>query len=86
MLLGPDRLREVLATLRGRIDPIADLRLHIQTNGVRLNPAFCDVLAEFGHGFATMKLTNTRLEKMTGLTTTWRDLKVVRALAERWGA
>ena len=45
-----------------------------------------EVLAELGNGFQNTKLTNTRIEKMTGLTTTWRDLKVVRALAERWGA
>ncbi|MEO7447322.1 MAG: DUF1697 domain-containing protein [Humibacillus sp.] len=30
-------------------------------------------------------LTNARLEKLTGATGTARDLKVVRALAEKWG-
>ena len=27
-----------------------------------------------------------RLERVTGRTTTWRDLEVVRAVDERWGA
>ena len=30
-------------------------------------------------------LTNARLERVTGRTTTWRDLEVVRAVDERWG-
>lgn len=54
--------------------------------GERVRVLGADVLAELGHGFQTTKLTNTRVEKITGLTTTWRDLKVVRALAERWGS
>ncbi|WP_374969149.1 DUF1697 domain-containing protein [Terrabacter sp. BE26] len=32
------------------------------------------------------KLTNARLERVTGATGTARDIKVVRALAEKWGA
>jgi len=32
------------------------------------------------------KLTNARLERLTGATGTARDLKVVRALAEKWGS
>ncbi len=32
------------------------------------------------------KLTNARLEKLTGTTMTTRDLKVVRALAAKWAA
>ncbi len=31
------------------------------------------------------KLTNARLERLTGATGTARDIKVVRALAEKWG-
>lgn len=42
------------------------------------------VLAELGKGFDTSSLTNARIEKMTGLTTTWRDLGVVRAAAQKW--
>ncbi|MDQ7903254.1 FxsB family cyclophane-forming radical SAM/SPASM peptide maturase [Phytohabitans sp. ZYX-F-186] len=50
LLLGAGRLREVLATLRAAIDPVTDLRLHMQSNGVLLSPAFCEVLAEFRVG------------------------------------
>ncbi len=42
------------------------------------------VLGEFSIAFHTIRLTNARLEKMTGLTTTWRDLAVVRTIAEKW--
>ena len=42
------------------------------------------VLGEFARPFHTITLTNARLEKITGLTTTWRDLAVVRAVAEKW--
>ena len=35
--------------------------------------------AELPNGFQRTKLTNTRIERITGRTTTWRDLKVVRA-------
>ena len=31
-------------------------------------------------------LTTARIERITGRTTTWRDLEVVRAVHERWGA
>jgi len=44
------------------------------------------ILAEMTGGFQKTRLTNTRIEKITGRTTTWRDLKVVRAIDERWGA
>lgn len=42
------------------------------------------VLAELGRGFHRTTLTNARIEKMTGRTTTWRDLGVVRAVARKW--
>lgn len=42
------------------------------------------VLAELGKGFHRTTLTNARIEKMTGRTTTWRDLGVVRTVAEKW--
>ena len=38
------------------------------------------------NGFQKTKLTNTRIERITGRTTTWRDLKVVRVIDEKWGA
>ena len=45
-----------------------------------------EILAEMTGGFQQTKLTNTRVERITGRTTTWRDLKVVRAIDEKWGA
>lgn len=54
--------------------------------GERVRVLGSEVLAELGNPFHTTKLTNARIERMTGLTTTWRDLEVVRAIAERWGA
>ncbi len=54
--------------------------------GERVRVLGSEILAELGNGFQTTKLTNARIEKMTGLTTTWRDLTVVRAVAERWGS
>jgi uncharacterized protein (DUF1697 family) len=45
-----------------------------------------EILAEMAGGFQNTKLTNTRIERITGRTTTWRDLKVVRAIDEKWGA
>ncbi|MGL5850042.1 MAG: DUF1697 domain-containing protein [Phycicoccus sp.] len=44
-----------------------------------------EVLCEFGGGMQGLRLSNTRLERMAGVPTTWRDVKVVRTLAERWG-
>ena len=45
-----------------------------------------EILAEMSNGFQRTTLTNTRIERITGRTTTWRDLKVVRAINEKWGA
>jgi uncharacterized protein (DUF1697 family) len=44
-----------------------------------------EVLCEFGGSVRTVKLSNIRLERIAGVLTTWRDITVVRALAERWG-
>jgi uncharacterized protein (DUF1697 family) len=44
------------------------------------------ILAEMTAGFQNTKLTNARIERITGRTTTWRDLNVVRAIDEKWGA
>jgi len=54
--------------------------------GERCKVLGSEILAELAHGFQNTKLTNTRIERITGRTTTWRDLKVVRALDEKWGA
>ncbi len=43
------------------------------------------VLAELTVDFHRSTLTNARIERMTGLTTTWRGLDVVREVDDRWG-
>jgi uncharacterized protein (DUF1697 family) len=54
--------------------------------GERCRVLGAEILAELANGFRNTKLTNTRIENITGRTTTWRDLKVVRAVDEKWGA
>ncbi|MEV4352559.1 FxsB family cyclophane-forming radical SAM/SPASM peptide maturase, partial [Actinoplanes sp. NPDC049596] len=48
LLVGVERMREALACLRSTIEPVARLDLVMQTNGVRLDAAMCDVLKEQG--------------------------------------
>lgn len=48
LLLGPDGLAEILAALRAEIAPAARLELRIQTNGVTLTPAICDLFVKYG--------------------------------------
>jgi uncharacterized protein (DUF1697 family) len=43
------------------------------------------VLAELTVDFHRSTLTNARIERITGLTTTWRGLEVVRTVDDRWG-
>lgn len=54
--------------------------------GERVRVLDCEVLAEMSRGFHKTTLTNTRLERLTGRSTTWRDLSVVRTIDEKWGA
>lgn len=54
--------------------------------GERCRVLGAEILAELTGGFQKTKLTNARIERITGRTTTWRDLKVVRAIDEKWGA
>lgn len=48
LLLGAGRLREILAELYGTITPVCPVDLRMQSNGVRLDQATCDVLAAYG--------------------------------------
>lgn len=48
LLLGPGRLRAVLAELYDTITPICPADLRMQSNGVRLDQDTCDVLAAYG--------------------------------------
>jgi uncharacterized protein (DUF1697 family) len=54
--------------------------------GERVRVRGAEVLAEMSTGFHKTTLTNTRLERLTGRITTWRDLSVVRTIDEKWGA
>jgi uncharacterized protein len=47
LLAGPLRLRRLLETLRAQIDPVCDLSLQLQTNGLGLTQELCDLLAEY---------------------------------------
>ncbi|MFY1583826.1 FxsB family cyclophane-forming radical SAM/SPASM peptide maturase [Micromonospora sp. WMMD734] len=47
LLLGPVRMRDVLAELRRVIGAVTRLRIGMQTNGVLLSEQFCDLLAEY---------------------------------------
>jgi uncharacterized protein len=48
LLLTVEQLRAVLGQLRTTIAPVTRLNLVMQTNGVRLTEAVCEVLLEFG--------------------------------------
>jgi uncharacterized protein (DUF1697 family) len=52
--------------------------------GERAHVLGSDVVMELGLSSHQAKLTNTRLEKLTGAACTTRDLKVVRKLVEKW--
>lgn len=47
LLLGPQRLREVVADLRDGIEPATRLDLRMQSNGVLLSEQFCEILVEY---------------------------------------
>ncbi|WP_020523880.1 FxsB family cyclophane-forming radical SAM/SPASM peptide maturase [Catelliglobosispora koreensis] len=47
LLLSPARLRAILGCLRSAIEPSAKLRLYMQTNAVRLNESYADVLLDY---------------------------------------
>ena len=46
LLVGGVALDRILAELRSVIDPVVQLDLHLQSNGVRLTPAMCELLAD----------------------------------------
>ncbi|HEU5109889.1 MAG TPA: FxsB family cyclophane-forming radical SAM/SPASM peptide maturase, partial [Micromonosporaceae bacterium] len=48
LLVGAGRLGEICADLRAAISPVTHLDLRMQTNGVLLSEAICDVLGEHG--------------------------------------
>ena len=45
-----------------------------------------DILLEYSSGVPDAKLAGKRLERLAGSPVTARDIKVVRALAEKWSS
>lgn len=83
--LGPDARRYVTFTTGGIS---AEGRRALEgwdEPGERVVVLGDDVLLLLTKPAYQAKLTNARLERLTGATGTARDLKVVRALAEKWG-
>lgn len=50
LLVGPDGLRAMLTELRTILDPLTDVEMRIQSNGILLTESFCDLFLEFGVG------------------------------------
>lgn len=47
LLLGPQKLRELVVELVAALDPFVHVDLRMQTNAVRLSTEFCDLFREF---------------------------------------
>ena len=85
-MLDGDSKRYV-AFADGPVPPEAAAVLNAwDTPDERVRVLGAEVLGELCIGFHKTSLTITRLERLTGLTTTWRDLSVIRAIDEKWGA
>jgi uncharacterized protein (DUF1697 family) len=83
--LGADARRYVTFTTGGiSADGRAALEAWAEP-GERVVVLGSDVLLFLTKPAHQAKLTNVRLERLTGATGTARDIKVVRALAEKWG-
>jgi len=79
--------KRYLALADGVVPPAAAEQLDAWDEpGERCLVLGAEILAEMANGFQKTKLTNTRIERITGRTTTWRDLSVVRTIDEKWGA
>ncbi len=77
--------KRYLAVASGPVPAHAAERLDAwDEDGERCRVVTGGILAELGKGFHKTTLTNARIERITGLTTTWRDLGVVRTVAEKW--
>ena len=80
-------LRRYLALADGPVPVAAAATLEAWDRpGERVRVLGWEVLADMTSGFHRTTLTPPRLERLTGLTTPWRDRSVVRAVDERWGA
>ncbi|GAA2743423.1 DUF1697 domain-containing protein [Terrabacter aerolatus] len=83
--LGADARRYVTFTTGGISTEGAQALEAWDVPGERVVVLGDDVLLFLTKPAHQAKLTNARLERLTGATGTARDIKVVRALAEKWG-
>lgn len=84
--LLPEPGRRYLAVADGPVpEPAAEALEAWSVEGEAARALTGAVLAELAVGFHRTTLTNARIERLTGRTATWRDLKVVRAIDTRWG-
>lgn len=78
--------RRYAAVAKGEITPEARSALEsYDGTGERARVVPGAVLLEYGHPFNQVKLTGARLERLAGQPLTARDMKVIRALIEKWG-
>jgi uncharacterized protein (DUF1697 family) len=78
--------RRYVTFMTGELDPDGVKALHdwdVATEGARV--VGNDIVLFLSDGVQGAKLTNTRIEKLTGAVGTARSLTVVRALADKWG-
>lgn len=79
--------RRYVTFMTGDLDPQGVEALHawdVATEGARV--VGNDIVLFLSDGVQGAKLTNARIEKLTGAVGTARGLGVVRAIAEKWGA
>ncbi|MCU1537292.1 MAG: hypothetical protein JWP82_1643 [Humibacillus sp.] len=84
--LGPDARRYVTMTTGGLSAQARTVIEEWDEPGERAVVVGEDVMLFLTKPAHEATLTNARLERLAGVTGTARDLKVVRALAEKWGA
>ncbi len=84
--LLPGEGRRYVAFADGPVGEAAQATLEgWSTPGERALVLGSDIMAELTVDFHKTTLTNVRIERITGRTTTWRDLKVVRQVTDLWG-
>ncbi len=84
--LLPGEVKRYLAVADGEVpDDAASTFASWERDGEAARALTRAVLAELTVDFHRSTLTNARIERITGLTTTWRGLDVVRAVDDRWG-
>jgi uncharacterized protein (DUF1697 family) len=83
---GPQTRRYVMFC-GGTVGVEAAAALHgWDRDGERAHVIGKDVLVELGKAFHEARLGAAQVEKITGLSVTARDLKVVRAMVEKWSS